>query len=85
MEVKGKMIHCTRCDNTTFLKYIRTEDRDGGFSSSYDVYEKLPEEWLYETEFGYLCPICAAKFKSFMTEFLGDKTIVKWRLPKTED
>lgn len=76
---KGKMVSCHRCGTNLFLKYIGKGDADGGYTT-WDRYEDPPEDWLYETEFGYLCPECANVFKTFMTEFIGkDKIIQKWR------
>ena len=82
-ETMGKMITCSRCDrddNFVFLKYIRHIPMDGGYSPGYNEFEELPKEWLYESEFGYLCPECASEFRRFMTDFFGeDKVISKWK------
>lgn len=78
-EVRGIMSFCCRCNTAVFRKYIGQGERDGGFTK-WDKYEDLPDGWLYETEFGYLCPECAHKFKAFMTYFLGTKVVPKWRL-----
>lgn len=78
-EIRGIMSFCSRCDTAVFRKYIGQGEMDGGFTK-WDKYEDLPDGWLYETEFGYLCPECARKFKAFMTDFLDTKVVPKWRL-----
>lgn len=79
-EVVGKMITCSRDGNFVFLKHIRHVPMDGGYSG-YEKYEDLPDDWLYGSEFGYLCPVCAKAFKGMMTEFFGEDNIIpRWRL-----
>ena len=80
---KGVMHYCHRCDEKIFLKYSGKGETDGGYTT-WDTYEKLPDEWLYETEFGYLCPKCAREFKIMMTNFFKGDILPKWRID-TED
>ena len=77
-EQKGLLLSCTKCSITGFRKYIGEGERDGGYTR-WDKFEPVPEGWLQETEFGYLCPNCAKTFKTLMTEFFGDNTVEKWR------
>lgn len=78
-EVKGKMITCKRDNNWVFLKYLGEGDLDGGYTK-HDKYEELPDDWLYETEFGYLCPKCTREFKMLMTNFFNGDVVPKWKL-----
>ena len=65
---KGEMIICCRDDNFVFLKYLGKGDMDGGYTT-WDRFEDLPKEWLYDSRFGYLCPECAKEFKIFVNKF----------------
>lgn len=76
---KGLLITCAKCNTELFLKLIGTNEADGGYTK-WDKFEEVPEEWLHETAFGYLCPKCSNEFKRLMTEFLGDNTPSKWKL-----
>ena len=80
---KGMMNYCCRCDEKIFRKYTGTKDTDGGYTT-WDTFEKLPDEWLYETEFGYLCPKCARGFRILMTNFFGENVIDKWKIATEE-
>lgn len=83
-EVKGMMVQCARCGDKFFRR--RLEDRHtwyGSCGNTYEVCEELPEDWLYESEFGYLCPVCACAFKDLLSGFFdGDlsKLPPKWRV-----
>ena len=76
---KGLQIACAKCNTELFLKLIGTNETNGGYTR-WDEFEEVPEDWLYETAFGYLCPKCATQFKRLMTEFLGDNTPSGWKL-----
>lgn len=76
--VKGIMYSCCRCDEKIFLKYIGKGETDGGYTT-WDKYEELPDDWLYETEFGHLCPKCARGFREFVTRYFDGKVPPKWR------
>lgn len=78
----GKLLECDRCGKTHFLKYLRSETRDGGYSGEYDVYEETPKRWLHETQIGWLCPECADEFKLFVSSFVGGKIAPAWKHPK---
>ena len=80
---KGMMHYCHRCDEKIFLKYVGKGETDGGYTT-WDKYEDLPEGWLYETEFGYLCPKCAREFKIMMTNFFNGDILAKWRIDVEE-
>lgn len=69
MELKGKLLKCDRCGATVFLKYIRTQDMDGGFSDGYDVYEDKPKGWDHVLNVGLLCPTCYEEYRLWLTEF----------------
>ena len=75
----GKMLKCNRCGKERFLKYIKQDDLDGGYTK-YDVYEDYPKEWLYETETGDLCDECAFKFRSWVTEFMDGNVAPAWKV-----
>ena len=77
-DVKGIMSSCCRCDTIIFRKYIGKGDADGGYTT-WDKYEDVPDDWLYGTEFGYLCPECAHKFKEFVANFFGPEVAPKWQ------
>lgn len=74
----GRLVTCDRCANFTFLKYVGKGETDGGYTT-WDKFEKLPEEWLYTSYFGYLCPDCADEFRAFVTEFMGGKVSPEWK------
>lgn len=82
-EVKGMMVACARCDDKFFRRRLRTENNFGFGGNTYEVYEELPESWLYQEEIGYLCPVCTCAFKDLMSGFFdGDlsKLPPKWRV-----
>lgn len=76
--VKGKLVTCDRCGAETFLKYIGKGDTDGGYTT-WDKFEELSDDWMYGSQFGYLCPDCANEFKTIMYNFLGDILCKSWR------
>ena len=67
-EIKGKLISCDRCGKEQFVKFIGTDYLDGGYSKS-DTYEPLPEDWLWLSQIGNLCPDCAGLFRAFIHKF----------------
>lgn len=71
--IVGKIVTCTRCGTQIFLERMSQSEREVA------EYEDLPEEWLYEPEFGCLCPACADMFKDAMHRLLGDKNPDKWK------
>ena len=78
---KGMLCECSRCSKTVFLQYTGKGETDGGYTT-WDKFEDLPKEWLYETEFGYLCPDCATEFRQMLTKFFMDNPntlAAKWR------
>lgn len=64
----GIMITCTRCDEEKFLS-------EAEINSVAQVYEELPDNWLYDPKFGYLCPVCAGLFRSYIMDFFMLKGI----------
>ncbi len=78
---EGCLVECSRCGKTHFLKYIGDGETDGGYTR-WRKYEPLPEEWLNTIEIGYLCPICANEFRTFIKNFMGDdkKIASAWKL-----
>lgn len=82
-EQKGKMVTCARDDNFVFLKLIGKGEADGGYTV-WDKFEPLPDNWLFDMDFGYLCPACAMKFKTFVNEFFDGKVSDKWKLKDGE-
>lgn len=79
-EIKGKLVTCDRCGTTLFLKHVSHVDMDGGLSRGYEKYEDLPDEWLFETEFGHLCPVCTYDFRYFISGFMNGKVPQKWKI-----
>lgn len=75
---KGKLITCDRCGRTVFLKCLGKGVADGGYTT-WDKYEELPKEWLYENQFGYLCEECADRFRTWVYDFIGDKLAPVWK------
>lgn len=67
--IKGKLISCDRCGHEHFLKYTGEGESDGGYTR-WDKFEDLPEDWLWESEIGYLCPHCAGIFRAFIHKFM---------------
>ena len=80
---KGKMIICCRDDNFVFLKYLGKGNADGGYTT-WDKFEDLPKEWLYDSRFGYLCPECAKEFKIFVNKFFNGNLAPDWKLKEGE-
>lgn len=79
-EVKGKLVSCDRCGKEHFLKLIGTKDLDGGYSR-YDEFEDLPEDWLFLSQIGSLCPHCAGLFRAFIHKFNKSPSIApSWDL-----
>lgn len=76
---KGLLVSCSRCGTELFLKHLGLNGTNGNYTT-WDKFEEIPEAWLFETEFGYLCPDCAEEFKRFMTNFLGTAIPPKWRM-----
>ena len=82
---KGLLVTCERCEATTFRKYIGTGETDGGYTT-WDKFEPTPNDWLYVTGIGYLCPNCAYKFRLAMFNFINqDKIPEDWRIPLEEN
>lgn len=71
----GKLVTCTRCKNTVFLKYLKSVGgsnyTDPGYSRA--VYEDLPGDWMHATGMGDLCPKCAREFIKYLKEFFGEE------------
>lgn len=79
--VKGELIHCSRCNAVLFLKLLGKEPMDGGYTVC-EKYESIPDNWLYDTCFGYLCPECSAIFQENMDRFFfGRENVPKsWQI-----
>jgi hypothetical protein len=45
---------------------------------NFGIYEETPKTWLYIDSHHELCPECAIEFRSFATEFFGDKVPKEW-------
>lgn len=73
--VKGELVSCCRCPTTIFLKYLGTDSF--GFRDE-DRFESLPREWMYQTQFGYLCPKCAKEFQTFCRDFFPGSLAPAW-------
>lgn len=68
-ETKGKLTTCDRCGKEIFRKYISKGETDGGYTT-WDKFEDLPEEWMYHSQIGYLCPHCAGIFRAFIHKLM---------------
>ena len=77
--VLGKMVKCSRCELNLFLQYKGKGELDGGYTT-FNNFEDVPKDWLYGTEFGYLCPKCAHKFKQIVTKFFDGNVAPKWQI-----
>lgn len=77
---KGMLTTCDRCGQTIFREYIGQGDADGGYTK-WDKFERLPSDWLYETQVGALCPRCAGLFRVFVHKLMDGKAIAPaWAL-----
>ncbi len=60
-EVEGKLLTCDLCGETVFLRYIETEDYDGGFTRV-RKHENKPDGWqtwhVSNVICSTLCPSC---------------------------
>ena len=60
-EVEGKNLVCDVCGRTVFLKYVKTEEYDGGFTKV-RRYEDKPDGWqtwhVANVIHSTLCPSC---------------------------
>lgn len=87
-ETKGKLTTCDRCGEEIFLKYIGKGETDGGYTT-WDRFEDLPEEWMFNTQIGYLCPHCAGIFRTFIHRLMNfdqRKIAQSWQMkPGDED
>jgi hypothetical protein len=66
-KVNGRLVTCDRCGKSIFVKAIRDEERDGGFTR-WTIFEDA-EGWDYECFMGDLCPECNAEYKFIKEEF----------------
>lgn len=79
-ERKGKLVSCDRCGREIFLKYIGKGEADGGYTI-WDRFENLPDDWMYTSQIGTLCPHCAGLFRIFIYKLMGSKSIAPaWAL-----
>lgn len=71
-EVKGLLKTCDRCGTMAFLKHIRTDSLDGGYTER-DIYEAAPAGWgsyKVDGEYRTLCPACAERWEEIGTDFM---------------
>lgn len=61
-EVEGKNLVCDVCGRTVFLKYVKTDEYDGGFTKI-RRYEDKPAGWnsMLVWKYRTLCPSCAER------------------------
>lgn len=78
---EGLLITCDRCGETVFLKKTGVNDLDGwtNRSTQYSTYQSLPQNWMYETAFGHLCPKCAREFQTFCANFFTKELPSNWK------
>lgn len=68
-EWKGKIIACDRCGKECRCKFLKDDELDGGFTHV-ERFEKVPEDWYYSYEIGWLCPNCFGEFKYLREQFM---------------
>lgn len=72
-KVNGRLITCDRCGKSIFVKAIRDEERDGGFTR-WTVFEDA-EGWGYEHFIGNLCPECTKEYERLKEEFKNKQKV----------
>ena len=76
----GKIVTCDRCGNKIFLRFTGETVLDGGLTKI-DNFERLPPEWHWMSEYGYLCDSCMYEFRNHIHNFLGDDVAPAWKHP----
>lgn len=77
---KGKLTTCNRCGHSVFRAYLGQGDADGGYTK-WDIFEDLPDGWMYHSEIGDLCPTCGGLFRIFIHKLMdGQKVAPAWDL-----
>lgn len=85
-EERGKLITCTRCTNTIFLKYLRSHGGSNYSDPGYlrAEYEELPKTWMVPLGIGHLCPDCSRGLVDVLINYFGESTYDKfdsrWKL-----
>ena len=81
-EQKGKLLTCDRCGEQVFLKYLRTDSLDGGYTRS-DNFEETPDGWYsrnvgkdFVTKYALLCPECNRLCGELLAGFMGGRESV---------
>lgn len=74
----GKLIICDLCGASEFLRHVRTNVHNGGFTHV-DVYESPPDGWEYSTDLrAKLCPNCSAAWEKCKEDYLNRYKIVQY-------
>lgn len=80
-EVKGIIVTCDRCPETTIRKYLGEGELDGGYTKL-DKYEPMPEGWtshywlnLVKNGTVIFCPKCTEKMKTILNAFIQRRYI----------
>ncbi len=68
-EWKGMIVTCDRCGAEVRRKFLKEDDRDGGFTHV-QKFEPMEADWKYHHETGWLCPICEATFQRTIDDFM---------------
>lgn len=68
-EVKGRLVTCDRCGETTFSKTVGDGEADGGFTR-WNKFEPLPPGWGGHKGKD-LCPSCSREWNKIETEFMN--------------
>lgn len=63
----GQLVVCDRCGESTFSKFLKTENC--GFCYRYH-FEPLPDGWEERPGVGMLCPSCNKKYNSTIDDFM---------------
>lgn len=72
--IEGKLLICSRCSKSVFLKHIGTKEYDGGFTQVKE-YEPNPEGWenVCIEHYVDLCPKCSELWAKTRSEFFALK------------
>jgi predicted RNA-binding Zn-ribbon protein involved in translation (DUF1610 family) len=78
MRYEAEVVKCDNCGNTITRKKTGVKEFDGGYTSV-NIYEDIPNGWVYERIYDQLfdlCPNCAEAFKSIKGKYMTN--IAEW-------
>ena len=81
-ELKGKLLTCDRCGEQIFLKHIKSDALDGGFTNR-EIYDDTPSGWYsrnvgkdFVCKYALLCPECNRLCGELLAGFMGGRESV---------